>query len=185
MTISSFTSVSLPEGEGKEPIISFNIKSPSITLDALSTSRWFLIHVLEATAEGARLAGGFTHGGGGREWFDGAALRELEPESEGKIPGRGIRVVEEVIGKHPVMEADIVLPRLEGRGVKMVLKCEVASGYRVQPKDQGFIKVGDHVVCLGVVKEVYGGMEGGQEEALGYAEGVYRGVGEAIDVEGG
>lgn len=56
MTVSSFNSVTLTPN----PIVSFNIRIPSRTWDAISSSGHFNAHVLDATPEGAALAHAFT-----------------------------------------------------------------------------------------------------------------------------
>ncbi|KAF8852766.1 hypothetical protein BDZ45DRAFT_97368 [Acephala macrosclerotiorum] len=58
MTLSSFTTLTLTP----YPIIQFNIKAPSRTLDALMETRHFLVHILEATKAGAKVAAAFTKG---------------------------------------------------------------------------------------------------------------------------
>jgi flavin reductase (DIM6/NTAB) family NADH-FMN oxidoreductase RutF len=66
MTISSFTTLSL----APEPVISLNIQRPSTTLEAIRASRAFHVHVLAASASGARVADAFTRGNvdGGDGW---------------------------------------------------------------------------------------------------------------------
>lgn len=58
MTASSFTSVSMKG----DPIISFNVKQPSRTLQAIETRQEFLVHILEGSPETAMLADAFTTG---------------------------------------------------------------------------------------------------------------------------
>ncbi|KAK7607117.1 flavin reductase like domain-containing protein [Phyllosticta paracitricarpa] len=59
MTVSSFTTVSVTD---RNVIISFNIRKPSGTWDAITHHKRFAIHILEASAEGAHIAGLFTKG---------------------------------------------------------------------------------------------------------------------------
>ncbi|KAK8254615.1 flavin reductase like domain-containing protein [Phyllosticta capitalensis] len=59
MTVSSFTTVSVSD---RNVIISFNIRKPSGTWDAITHHKRFAIHILEASAEGAHIAGLFTRG---------------------------------------------------------------------------------------------------------------------------
>ena len=108
----------------------------------------------------------------------------FSPRSE-ELDKQRVRVVDELVGRYVGKEGEnIVVPRLEGPGIKKVLRCEIGKGYGSKPSDDGFVRVQDHVVCLAVVKEVLGGLEGGglEEVALGYAGGEFRGVGEVLDV---
>lgn len=108
------------------------------------------------------MADRFTRGGGGVDGFTGLEILDEEAGEEG-----------------------VVLPRILGRGVRRVLRCEVL-GKGERGGDVGFVKVGDHVLVLAEVKGVTGNaQEGGEEEWLGlcYADGNYRAVGEVIDAE--
>jgi flavin reductase (DIM6/NTAB) family NADH-FMN oxidoreductase RutF len=58
MTVSSFNTVTLHPS----PIITFNVRQPSETLEALQSSRRFLVHLLSPTASMARLARNFSRG---------------------------------------------------------------------------------------------------------------------------
>ncbi|KAI9668700.1 MAG: hypothetical protein M1829_005313 [Trizodia sp. TS-e1964] len=55
MTISSFNTLTL----SPYPVVSFNIKRPSSTYDAIKFSKEFLVHVLAANAAGAEIAQAF------------------------------------------------------------------------------------------------------------------------------
>ncbi|KAL3419576.1 flavin reductase like domain-containing protein [Phlyctema vagabunda] len=65
MTLSSFTTLTLTP----QPIVTFNIRRPSLTLSALMASKTFNIHILSATPSGAQLADAFTRGNNGRDPF--------------------------------------------------------------------------------------------------------------------
>ncbi|KOS17345.1 Uncharacterized protein ESCO_006427 [Escovopsis weberi] len=58
MTMSSFTSLSL----SPTPLVSFNVATPSRTLDAIREARLFNIHVMAGDARGAAMADRFTRG---------------------------------------------------------------------------------------------------------------------------
>ncbi|KAI5458513.1 flavin reductase like domain-containing protein [Mariannaea sp. PMI_226] len=58
MTMSSFTSLTL----SPTPLITFNIATPSRTLDAIRASEAFTIHILAGDAAGASVASHFTRG---------------------------------------------------------------------------------------------------------------------------
>ncbi|CAG8950611.1 hypothetical protein HYFRA_00002820 [Hymenoscyphus fraxineus] len=154
MTISSFTTLTLTP----KPIVTFNIRTPSITLNALGKAGHFYIHVLEGSEEGRGVADRFTKGGGGVDGFE------------------GLDVCEEKFG-----DGEVVIPRIVGRGVRRVLRCRVL-GKGEGGGDVGFVKVGDHVLVLAEVREVVGADgEGGDWLGLCYADGEYRAVGEVID----
>ena len=162
MTISSFTSLTLHP----TPLVSFNIAAPSRTLDAVSNSGQFNVHVLAADAAGARVADWFARGNAeeGRGLFDRLAVAD----------GSGVDVVHIGEGK--------VAPVLEGEGVLYVLRCRVfKDGPR---KNRGLVRVRDHVIVLGEVVEIVEGRgaERETEERFGlvYADRRYRQLGGCI-----
>lgn len=170
MTLSSFTTLTLTP----EPIVTFNIRStptePSRTLAALEQSHNLLVHLLEDTAEGAGIAHGFTRGNEGDVFSTTKASVSEERTEYG-----------------------LVLPRLTGKGIRRVLRCEILqqdeSGNRDQRStgnNSGLIRVGDHVLVVAQVKEILdSGLDPGTELAegygLSYADGKYRRVGDVID----
>jgi flavin reductase (DIM6/NTAB) family NADH-FMN oxidoreductase RutF len=174
MTLSSFTTLTLTPS----PVITFNIKRPSRTLDALYQSRHFLIHVLEASESGARVAERFTRGNKGGNVFlgkDDFEVGGLVVQNEG-MGGEG--------------RGDVVLPRLRAEGVVSVLRCEIlGNGNQDMEKNEngrsGLVSVGDHVLVLGKVHEILGAEEGNGEgkHGLCYADGRYRRIGDVIEVE--
>ncbi|PKS11035.1 hypothetical protein jhhlp_002795 [Lomentospora prolificans] len=97
MTMSSFTSLSLDP----IPLVSFNIKKPSRTLDAIRESGRFNIHILRADAHGVKVA----------EWFStsNASFNPFE-----RIQSSGCEV-------YPHRTGAI----LWGEGVRTVLSCKV------------------------------------------------------------
>ncbi|KAI7465506.1 hypothetical protein KC351_g14952 [Hortaea werneckii] len=56
VTVSSFTAVTL----SPQPIVSFNLKVPSRTWDAIASSQWLTAHILSANADAATLTHAFT-----------------------------------------------------------------------------------------------------------------------------
>ncbi|KAK1715560.1 flavin reductase like domain-containing protein [Colletotrichum acutatum] len=128
MTMSSFVSLSMEP----VPLVTFNVRTPSRTLDAIHESGGvFNVHVLAEGGEGARVADLFTRGNAGA----GEGLFEGLPE--------GVEVVEE----------DGEAPLLEGKGVLYVIKCRALG--------EGMVRVRDHVVVVGEVEGVVrGGGEG-------------------------
>ncbi|KAJ5606258.1 FMN-binding split barrel-related protein [Penicillium lagena] len=92
MTVSSFNTVTL----SPQPVISFNVRRPSETLNALLASRRFLVHLLSPGPATATLARDFSKGnttlasmlgGHGEFEFEGlAADPETGSESERPLP---------------------------------------------------------------------------------------------------
>lgn len=67
MTMSSFTSLTLTP----TPLVTFNIATPSRTLDAIRASGGFNVHVLNGDEQGANVASHFTKGNVGDSIFKG------------------------------------------------------------------------------------------------------------------
>ncbi|KAI9742832.1 MAG: hypothetical protein M1818_003561 [Claussenomyces sp. TS43310] len=148
MTVSSFTTLTLTP----IPIITFNIRKPSTTLDAIRASGAFHVHILSATESAVRVADAFTKGNGAHVFRsqDFTVLR------------RSATAVEP--------------PLLAASGITRVLRCEVLE----EPK--GLLDVGDHVLVLGRVLGILvppTNEEG--DGALCYADREYRRLGEVID----
>ncbi|KAJ8065171.1 hypothetical protein OCU04_005883 [Sclerotinia nivalis] len=128
MTLSSFTTLTL----SPEPIVTFNIKRPSRTLDALKAilhpdivpserpkDNYFHIHMLECGGPGAQLADHFSRGG-------------------------------------PISSEDLALiyPTIRSasktsRGIKKTFECQI-----LQDGNGGFIDVGDHTLVFGKVMSI-------------------------------
>ncbi|KAK3988338.1 flavin reductase like domain-containing protein [Cladorrhinum sp. PSN332] len=157
MTMSSFTSLSLHPS----PTISFNIATPSRTLDAVESSRLFNIHILSDDAHGARVADWLARGNAKGE---GEVFERLKEESGCEVSKAQARNKEES-------------PVLRGDGVLYVLKCKVLD----EPV-RGLVKIRDHVIVLGEVMEILRGDGGGKETNFGliYADRTYRRLGECI-----
>ncbi|KAI9817811.1 MAG: hypothetical protein M1827_000930 [Pycnora praestabilis] len=169
MTVSSFNTVTL----SPQPIISFNIHLPSTTYDALLSSRQFLVHIVSATKDGAKIADAFTRGNANAE----EVFRNLANEGvDVGVLGRGKR-------RPPV---------LRGRGVMKVLSCDMLIEKGV-PSDG--VRVGDHVIVLGKVVGVLvdsgrrGKREGGgssmEERGLLYVDRGYKEFGRGITIDSG
>ncbi|KAL1888855.1 hypothetical protein Cpir12675_006009 [Ceratocystis pirilliformis] len=149
MTMSSFTSLALTP----RPLITFNVKAPSSTLDAVIASRSFNIHVLEGDAHGARIAEWFTRGN-----FQSTLFRA--PQSEWQCILRD--------GEPPV---------LEGQGILSRVRCSLLSDG--ESYEKGVVRISDHVVILGEVQEVVTGNLS-EDFALTYADSKYRTKGDVI-----
>lgn len=146
MTMSSFTSLTLTP----TPLVTFNIATPSRTLDAISASRHFNIHVMAGNAQGAALADRFTRGSGVGGLFNGLDL-----------------------GERTDAAAPVVL---RDEGVLHVLRCKLLSEDGLQ---RGIVRVRDHAIVVGEVLEMVPG-QGRGPLGLAYADRGYREVGEAI-----
>lgn len=157
MTMSSFTSLTLHP----TPLVTFNIGTPSRTLEAISASRRFNIHVLSGDVEGARAAEWFRRGNSSDLGvFDAAKMREGCGCEMNKGPETGWA------------EA----PLLRGKGVLYALQCRLLD----DAPGRGLVKVRDHVVVLAEVVNIVEGTErGGEEEVFGlaYADRRYRQLG--------
>ena len=155
MTMSSFTSLSLSPA----PLVSFNIATPSRTLDAISASGHFNIHIMAGDAKGAALADRFTRGNLDDGLFDGVE----GAEGVSGAPGAGA-------GEAPV---------LDGEGVLYVLRCRLLDDEPMR----GRMRVRDHVIVVGEVVEVIP-RQGAKEFGLAYADRRYRQLGEVISKDG-
>lgn len=159
MTMSSFTSLALRP----TPIVTFNVATPSRTLDAVSSSRAFNVHVLSGDAEGACVAEWFRRGNAaGLGVFDAVRMRE----------GCGCEVVGAQGGKGRQRA-----PLLRGKGVLYALRCNVLD----DGPTRGLVQVRDHVVVLAEVVEIVegeGSAAAGEETfGLAYADRRYRQLG--------
>jgi len=202
ITISSFSSLSM----SPEPLVTFNIKSelkpdvkPSRALHTLRKAPHFLIHIINDTPEGVRLA----------NFFATVHEHQFTPEAQEK----GGFEVEELTGFRQTVGLPLVLPRLKGKGISRVLRCEIMRGgicvpgydilgpnivdHEIEPRNKlytasnnrslrrGFIRIGDHVLCIGKVHEVMENDPPVPDNAmsgLGYMDGKYRSVGEVLAV---
>ncbi|KAI9777944.1 MAG: hypothetical protein M1839_008479 [Geoglossum umbratile] len=97
MTVSSFTTVAL----SPVPTVCFNIRAPSSTLAAIQKSGHFLVHILDASPHGVKVADAFTRGLGAAA-FDNKAF-EVSRERDG-------------------------MPLLVSTGVSRVLQCRALGG---------------------------------------------------------
>lgn len=148
MTMSSFTSLTLKP----TPVITFNVATPSRTLDSIQASRGFNIHVLSGDSSGAAVADHFTRGNVGADVFAGLNHVILEESADRSAP-----------------------PLLRGKGVVHVLRCKLLD----DEPSRGLIKVRDHMIVVAEVVEMIPGVES-NEFGLAYADRKYRQVGSVI-----
>ena len=175
MTLSSFTTVSLQ----KDPIVSFNIRTPSATLLALAEAGMFLIHILEANEAGASLATQFSRGGGGIDAFNGLDIMRMP-----------LNLIEEGF---ELDNSITYLPLIQSSGVKQILLCRVVDCGLKQEISRPFLQIDDHNVVFGKVLMIadsdgvrasHGVISLGEEwHGLSYADGQYRTSGSVINVD--
>ncbi|KAI9707471.1 MAG: hypothetical protein M1836_000432 [Candelina mexicana] len=156
MTVSSLTTVTLHP----YPVFSFNIRRPSSTLSALTSSRQFLVHFIRATAQGARIADAF-------------AKENVEQASRG-LAAEDVKVLKRrgKVGGPPI---------LASKEVMRVVRCEMMG--------MG-VEVEDHVIILGKVVGVLlnsngDGEEGEDPKDLGlmYVNRGYRSLNDNISLD--
>ncbi|TWU78311.1 hypothetical protein ED733_008448 [Metarhizium rileyi] len=155
MTMSSFTSLTL----FPTPIVSFNVATPSRTLDAITSSKEFNIHVLAGDESGASVADHFTRGNvdGVFDTIEGATYTR---------------------GKEQEQDGTCSAPLLEGEGILRVLRCRLLR----DGTTGGLVRVRDHVIVVGEVVETIPGNQT-KEFGLAYADRRYRQVGSVIENE--
>ena len=201
ITISSFSSLSL----SPDPLVTFNIKSelrpdvkPSRALRILRKAPHFLIHIINDTPEGVRLA----------NFFATVHDNQFTPEAQEKA---GFEVEELADFRHTA-GTPLILPRLKGKGISRVIRCEImrggvcVPGYDIlgpnvvdgeaEPRNKlytssnnrslrrGFIRIGDHVLCIARVHEVMDNIPpvpDNEISGLGYMDGRYRSAGRVIE----
>ncbi|VUC28172.1 unnamed protein product, partial [Clonostachys rosea] len=146
MTMSSFTSLTLTP----TPLITFNVLAPSRTLDAITESGEFNIHILAGDKNGAAVAENFTRGN-----TDPSVFQSLQ------------RAASKQQGTAPVLAGD---------GILYVLRCRLAGD---AAPDGGLIRVRDHFVVVAEVVGTVPGMED-KEFGLSYSDRSFRGAGEVI-----
>ncbi|KUI57966.1 hypothetical protein VP1G_05241 [Cytospora mali] len=159
MTMSSFTSLTLHP----TPLITFNIATPSRTLDAVSHSRRFNIHVLSGDADGARVA----------DWFRRGNAEGLGVFEAGKMKeGCGCEVVgQKQEQEQHGLEGDVRggAPLLRGPGVLYALRCRLLDDEPVG----GLVRVRDHVLVVAEVVDIVEGVDREGEEPFGLISTVH------------
>jgi flavin reductase (DIM6/NTAB) family NADH-FMN oxidoreductase RutF len=151
--MSSFTSLTL----SPTPLVSFNIATPSRTLDAITSSQEFNIHVLASDESGAAVADHFTRGNmdGVFDTIEGATYTAHRRE-----------------------DGSVSAPLLAGEGVLRVLRCKLLRDGAME----GLVRVRDHMIVVGEVVEMIPGNKT-KEFGLAYADRRYRQVGGVIENE--
>ncbi|KAI6988508.1 hypothetical protein KC360_g7443 [Hortaea werneckii] len=172
VTVSSFTAVTL----FPQPIVSFNLKVPSRTWDAIASSQWLTAHILSANADAATLTHAFT-----------------QPYPS---PEHAFHVIRK-------LGVQISLPTTEpSRSPRLNHKEAVLAQVHARILPAKCVQAGDHVIVVAEVKKIgiarredeRRPIEGGREKALArlgseevvgltYAKKGYRkGAGEMIQI---
>ncbi|KAK3940806.1 flavin reductase like domain-containing protein [Diplogelasinospora grovesii] len=171
MTMSSFTSLALTP----TPVVSFNILTPSRTLDAIRASRRFNIHILSGDRKGAKVADRLTRGNlEGIKVFQGL---EDECDSQVILPNLEVNYLEVQKGQQGGHE-QTEPPLISGPGVLYVFRCKLFD-----EAHGGLVKVRDHVIVLGEVIEIVDGREehdSTEQFGLIYADRTYRQLGNCM-----
>lgn len=146
MTVSSFNTVTLYP----EPVVSFNVKIPSETYDAIHSSQRFLVHLLSSNGATANLAREFSRG------HENVLLEDKK---------HTFRFISPTAPDQPVAIAQGEPPRLliqngksDGIGLSTVDDMATTPDFpfilecKYHPSSA---RVGDHVIVLGTVVKVY------------------------------
>jgi flavin reductase (DIM6/NTAB) family NADH-FMN oxidoreductase RutF len=141
MTVSSFNTVTLCP----EPIVSFNVKLPSETYNAIQSSCRFLVHLLAPNRATAQLAQKFSRG----NWnilLDGynGFFRFQSPRN----PGRQPSITEGEPPRLVIQHANV------GRDSSGINTPDFPFIFECQYLPQS-VKVGNHVIVLGTVVDVF------------------------------
>ncbi|KAF7196070.1 Uncharacterized protein HII31_02471 [Pseudocercospora fuligena] len=153
LTISSFNTITL----APEPIISFNIKVPSRTWDAIYASQKLRVSILAATTRGAAIAHAFTQ-----------PYEQPSEPFEKLLNARVTTLMHNKSKKSPPIIWDNV-----GGGILASMQAHLLPDKCVQ--------VGDHVVVVAKVDALTHSSKSANEMALSYAAQSYRSAGEAIE----
>lgn len=175
VTISSLTTVTLHP----ETVVSFNLKRPSRTWDAMLSSPTFNIHLLRATPAAAGLAHMFTQPHANPSDI----LRQLTlrygptsaHELDGQAPSGSNNKEAELVHKHHQRHCEPVLagPAILARLVAVL-------------DEKKSIQVGDHIIVVAKIKRIVkidpraAVPSEEEEEGLAYANRGYRGIGPEI-----
>ncbi|KAK1824965.1 hypothetical protein LTR12_000506 [Friedmanniomyces endolithicus] len=181
VTVSSFTTLSLHP----VPVVTFNLKVPSGTWDAIAASERLFLHLLAATPEAAGLAHHFSlpHAKALEQTHTSGKFEGSKPPSRFHIPLRLSR--QDVLSSSPIppritSDPKSVFARLEGALLRE--KCVkvgdhvlvVAEVRRVSTRGQRWTTVWDQNESERALEKVVG---------LGYGKRAYRGMGEVVERE--
>ncbi|KAL4865700.1 flavin reductase like domain-containing protein [Aspergillus spectabilis] len=201
MTVSSFNTVTLTP----TPVISFNVRRPSETLNALLSSGRFLVHLLSPSRDAAALARDFARGNWSRviesgfggdgvgEGFEFVPLGVLKASpGGGRIPGKEL----EEGGKGKVKNSDALpLPLLRrknasGNGITATSSesSSISFIFECRLLPESLVNVYDHTIVVGKVLRAITESNGtdiststdSEELCLAYANTRFWSVGEEV-----
>ncbi|KAF2400054.1 hypothetical protein EJ06DRAFT_44487 [Trichodelitschia bisporula] len=150
--VSSFTTVTL----GPPPVVSFNLRVPSRTLNGISHNQLFTVHLLKATGHGAGIADLFVKHGHPKAF-------ELLPESEHSLD------LPSVAGD--ASDGTAFYPLIAGKGIMGSIVC------RLLPSK--CVTVDDHIIMVAEVLEV--SSPGSHHRGLLYSDGRYKTHGDPLE----
>jgi len=160
VTVSSFTTVTMTP----KPVITFNLKVPSRTWEAIESSQRLCVHVLAATPEAAALAHAFT-------------LPHAEPHTPFQMVGRMGAAVSATHQVPSQATSQSVLVRKPGAVLSYI------HARLSHTTEKQCLRVGDHVVVVAEVESVELAAYRDQiQEAVGlaYSRRGYRGLGPGL-----
>jgi flavin reductase (DIM6/NTAB) family NADH-FMN oxidoreductase RutF len=143
MTMSSFTSLTL----SPTPLVTFNIAFPSRTLDAITTSRTFNIHIMAGDSVGSALADRFTRGNtAGSALFDGVKWKEASAPiltDDGVLCVLKCRLLEDAPSGGVVEVRDHAI--IVGEVVEMIPGRDQGEGFGLVYADRRYREMGDAI----------------------------------------
>jgi flavin reductase (DIM6/NTAB) family NADH-FMN oxidoreductase RutF len=139
VTLSSFTTVTL----GPPTIVTFNLRKPSRTLDAIFNTEGFRIHIMSGTRWGKSIASTMVESQHGDALSRVRLELELDPQS---APHSNIENKPLQSSKHSEGESSNIhlVPLITGPGILAQMECKVTKS----------IDIGDHTVLFAEVLDL-------------------------------
>lgn len=153
MTVSSLTTVTMDP----VPIVSFNVRRPSRTLDGIMRYKTFSIHILDGSESGAEIAHSFTQGSAEDAFKEGRK--------------RGLFNTYLADGPTPNGRA-LYAPKIVAPSVMARLRCDIIP--------EKMVEIGDHAVVFASVQAATPSPHLDSANGLLYQAGSYRGVGAPV-----
>jgi flavin reductase (DIM6/NTAB) family NADH-FMN oxidoreductase RutF len=154
VTVSSFCTVTLQP----VPVVSFNLRVPSRSWDAISGSGYLRVHLLKASPEGAAVAHAFT-------------LPYEQPHQPFEhLSQSGVRIGYSQRSRNPAS-----VPQIRSRAA-------IHASFVAKVMPEKCIQVGDHIIVVAEVKEIEGSASAAASlgGALAYGMRGYRQLGDEI-----
>lgn len=176
VTLSSFTSVTL----GPPPVVSFNLRRPSQTLDALLAKKVFRVHLIRGDNWGELVARSIIEKGHSTALkYIRTHFAHLNANDQSQVPPSSVRMLP--LDSFGDQFNDHDVPLIYGKGILANLDCKVAKT----------VEIGDHTVVFAEVSNVYEhvprtqtdieGEREAQDCGLTYNDGDYTISGKRID----